>query len=63
MTPEVKLHVDRRGRVFVENATVEVMEALNALGWTAGRGPALDVKVNDVTTVLREMRNSRCPKP
>jgi hypothetical protein len=47
MTPEIRLHVDRRGRVFVENATAEVMEALQDLGWDARGGEPVPVRVTD----------------
>ncbi len=57
MTPEIRLHVDRRGRVFVENATAEVMQALRALGWNE-RGREVEVKVPEPNT----QETCRCPK-
>lgn len=38
MNDAPRLHVDPRGRVIVENATAEIMEALAALQWPAGAG-------------------------
>lgn len=58
MTPEIRLHVDRRGRIFVENATAEVMEALQALGWDERGGEALAVRVEEPSP----QETCRCPK-
>ena len=33
MSEEARIHVDARGRVFIENASAAIMEAVNSLGW------------------------------
>lgn len=59
MTPDIRLHVDPRGRVFVENATAEMMEVLRALGWDERAREAVTVTVPDPNP----QETCRCPKP
>lgn len=46
MSTEPRLHLDARGRVIVENATAEIMEALAALRWSGAAGPGIRVSAS-----------------
>lgn len=54
------IHVDSRGRIFVENATVEIMNALRALGWT-GERTQIDVRTDSTEDPDPQRRMLPCP--